>query len=80
MKLTLSSPTRAYIQGTDEELTSLRDQLTYKDLSVAHELKRISKNHWFKSSNPENGNLLVELLKAQLYQCLVYEEDGLQVY
>lgn len=78
MKLTLSSPTRAYVSGTDEELSSLKDQLTYKDLSVAHELKRISKNHWFKSSNPEKWELTCRALKAQLYQCLVYEEDGLQ--
>ena len=78
MHLTLSSPTRAYIaQATDEELASLREQLTYKDLGVAHELKRISKNHWFKSSNPEKWELTVKMLKEQVYQTLVFEEDGL---
>ena len=78
MHLTLSSPTRAYIaQATDEELASLREQLTYKDLGVAHELKRISKNHWFKSSNPEKWQLTVKMLKEQVYQTLVFEEDGL---
>lgn len=78
MRLTLSTPTRAYIsQATDEELASLREQLTYKDLGVAHELKRISKNHWFKSSNPEKWQLTVKMLKEQVYQTLVFEEDGL---
>lgn len=79
MKLTLSSPTRAYIsQASEEEMDSLKEQLTYKDLSVAHELKRISKNHWFKSSNREKWELTCAALKEQVYQTLVYEEDGLQ--
>jgi superfamily II DNA or RNA helicase len=78
MRLTLSSPTRCYVQGTDEELESLRNQLTYKDLSIAHELKRISKNHWFKSSNPEKWELTCKMLKEQLYQTLVYDDLGLK--
>lgn len=78
MKLTLSSPTRAYFQGTDEELSSLKDQLTYKDLSIAHEIKRISKNHWFKSSNPEKYELTLKMLKEQLWQTLVYDDGPLK--
>ena len=78
MKIVLSSPTRAYIsQYSDEELVSLREQLTYKDLGVAHELKRISKNHYFRSSNPEKWELTCKMLKEQVYQTLVFEEDGL---
>lgn len=78
MKLTLSSPTRAYItEASEAEMESLKASLTYKDLSVAHELKRVSKNHWFKSSNFEKWELTCKMLKENLYQTLVFEESGL---
>ena len=77
MKLTLSSPTRAYVQGTDEELNSLREQLSYVDLSIKHEIKRLSKNHWFRSSNPEKYELTIKLLKEKLNCCLVFEDGPL---
>ena len=78
MRLTLSSPTRAYVsQATDEELISLRDQLSYVDLSIKHEIKRLSKNHWFRSSNPEKYELTIKLLKEKLNCCLVFEDGPL---
>jgi superfamily II DNA or RNA helicase len=77
MKLTLVSPTKAYVQATDEELASLRDQLSYVDLGIKHEIKRLSKNHWFRSSNPEKWELTIKLLKEKLNCCLVFEEGPL---
>lgn len=77
MKLTLSSPTRAYVSGTDEELASLREQLFYVDLSVKHEIKRLSKNHWFRSSNPEKWQITINLLKEKLNCCLVFNDGPL---
>ena len=77
MKLTLSSPTKVYVSGTDEELDSLRSQLSYVDLSVKHEIKRLSKNHWFRSSNPEKWELTIKLLKEKLNCCLVFEDGPL---
>lgn len=78
MKLTLSSPTRAYIsQCNDEELASLRQQLSYIDLGVKHEIKRLSKNHWFRSSNPEKWQITINLLKEKLNCCLVFNDGPL---
>jgi len=80
MKLLLSSPTRAYIsQASDDELEVLRKSLSYVDLSAKHELKRLSKNHWFKISNPEKWLIQTNMLKEQVNQCLVYSDNG-QLY
>lgn len=77
MKLTLFFPTRAYVQATDEELASLRKQLSYVNLAVKHELKRLSKNHWYRSSNPEKWQIQCNLLKEQVNQCLVFTDGPL---
>jgi hypothetical protein len=78
MKLTLISPTRAYIsQATNEELESLREQLSYVDLSIKHEIKRLSKNHWFRTSNPQKYEITIKLLKEKLNCCLVFEDGPL---
>jgi superfamily II DNA or RNA helicase len=78
MKITISSPTKAYVNGTDEEMELLRKQLSYKDLSAQHELKRISKNHWFKTSNPVKWQVTCDALKEKINQCLVFEEGPLR--
>ena len=64
-------------RGTDEELSLLRDQLSYVDLSVKHEIKRLSKNHWFRSSNPEKWQITINLLKEKLNCCLVFNDGPL---
>lgn len=58
-------------------MASLVAQLSYKDLAAQHELKRLSKNHWFKNANPLKWQIQCDLLKAQINQCLVFQEDGL---
>jgi len=77
MKITIASPTKAYVNGTEEELESLTSQLSYVDLSAKHELKRLSKNHWFRSQNQLKWQLQYDLLKSQVKQCLVFKEGPL---
>lgn len=77
MKIKIVSPVCAYVDGTEEELTSLREQLSYTDLAAKHELKRISKNHWFRSSNPLKWQVTCDLLKQQINQCLVFQDGPL---
>lgn len=75
MKLSSVSPTKAYItEATSEEIESLTDQLSYIDLAAKHALKRLSKNHWFKSSNPVKYQVQYDLLKEQVNQCLLFSE------
>jgi superfamily II DNA or RNA helicase len=78
LKITISSPTKAYVDGTDEELASLTEQLSYIDLAVKHQLKRLSKNFWFKNSNPVKWQVEYDLLKDQVHQCLVFQEGPLK--
>jgi len=78
MKLTLTSPTKAYIQGTDEELTSLKAQLSYKDLAAKHALNRLSKNFYFRNASPLKWKLECDLLCEQIDQCLLFEEGPLR--
>lgn len=77
MKITITSPTKAYVNGTDEELDSLTQQLSYRDLSAEHELKRLSKNFWFRNQNTVKWQLQCDALKNQIKQCLVFKEGPL---
>ena len=78
MKLTIMSPTVAVVANyTDEEMSSLKKQLSYVDLAAKYELKRLSKNFWFKKSNPLKWKLQCDLLKSQINKSLVFE-DGLK--
>ncbi len=78
MKISVTSPTRAYVtEATDEELASLKEQLSYVDLGIKHEIKRLSKNHWFRSSNPEKWQITINLLKEKLNCCLVFNDGPL---
>ncbi len=47
------------------------------DLGVKHEIKRLSKNHWFRSSNPQKYEITINLLKEKLNCCLVFEDGPL---
>lgn len=79
MKINITSPTRAYIEKIDsDELVSLIAQLSYRDKTAEHEHKRLSKNHWFRNSNPLKWELTCKALKEQINQCLVFDEDGLR--
>lgn len=78
MKLSIISPIKALVvSSTIDELDSLTKQLSYIDLSAKHELKRLSKNFWFKNSNPVKWQLTCDALKNQINQCLVFKEGDI---
>ena len=76
MKVTISSPIKAFIDANEEELYLLRKQLTYTNTSIKHLIKRHSNNHFWKNRNPESWADHLEALKKDLKKCLVFEEDG----
>jgi superfamily II DNA or RNA helicase len=79
MKLSILSPTKAYItEANEEELASLKEQLSYKNLAAQHDLKRLSKNQWFRSQNPVKYKLEYDLLKEQINQCLLFDDGPLK--
>jgi len=79
MKVKILSPTKAYImQASNEEMESLADQLTYIDLAVKYELKRLSQNLWYRNSNPIKWQLQCDSLKVKLKQTLIFDENGIK--
>jgi superfamily II DNA or RNA helicase len=80
MKLTLLSPTRAFLSNyTPDELHDLRKALTYTNTSVKHLIKRHYSNVFFKSRNLEAWTEHLQGLQKDLKKTLVFEEDG-QLY
>lgn len=77
MKLTISSPIKAFISECgDVELSSLKRALTYTNTSVQHLIKRHYSNFHWKSRNLLTWQAHLEGLQKDLKKCLVFEEDG----
>jgi len=76
MILTISSPIKAFVQATSEELEILNKFLTYTNLAAQHELKRFQQNHWAKTRDPNAFNAHVNELKAAVKNTLIFEENG----
>jgi superfamily II DNA or RNA helicase len=77
MKLLIKTPIEAFlISYTEEELSSLRKQLTYTNTSVQHQIKRHYSNYFWKQRNQDSWQLHLDDLKKNLKKCLVFEEDG----
>lgn len=76
MKLNISSPSKAFVEATGEELDKLCKLLSYTNTANQHKLKRHYNNHWARSSNEDKWNENLEILKASVHNTLVYEEDG----
>lgn len=76
MKLTITSPIKAFLDCTDEELSLLRKELTYTNTSIKHLIKRHYSNHFWKNRNPDTWQTHLDELQKGLKRCLVFEEDG----
>lgn len=75
MKLTITSPSRAYVNATPEELDRLRYDLTYTNTSAAHEVKRLTNNFWFRSKDEVKWAKAVEDAKKRVKRTLVLEDE-----
>lgn len=75
MKITIKTPSKAYIEATQEELDSLRYNLTYTNNSAAHDLKRLYSNHWFRNKNKEKWEQAVEQTKKRVRNTLIFEDE-----
>lgn len=76
MKITISTPTKAFVDCTPNELHDLRKALTYTNTSVAHQVKRHGQNFWWKNRNLDTWQYHMDELRKDLKKCLVFEEDG----
>ena len=81
MNLTITTPIKAYLTDyTDDELYSLRKELTYTNTAIQHLIKRHSDNFRWKNQNIHSWEAHLEGLKKDLKKCLVFEdEEGLYI-
>ena len=75
MKVTIKTPSKAYIEATQEELDLLRYNLTYTNNSAAHDLKRLYSNHWFRAKNKQKWEEAIEQTKKRVKNTLIFEDD-----
>ena len=76
MKFTISHPSRAFTEATEEELERLRKELTFTNTSIVHDIKRLYNNHWARNKDKEKWMANIETLKRKAKRTLVFKEDG----
>lgn len=77
MDVTIETPIKAYISNyTEDELYSLRKELTYENTGIKHLIKRHYDNFFWKQRNPDSWEAHLNGLKKDLRKCLVFEDDG----
>ena len=81
MDITITSPIKAYItKYTEDEIYSLRKELTYENTGIKHLIKRHYDNFYWKRQNPITWGIHLDELKKQVAKCLVFEdENGLYI-
>lgn len=76
MKFDVVSPIQAFVNNaSDEDLERLRKELSYKNTSNAHLLKRVYNNRWLRSQHPEQWKAEIEHLKSEINKSLVFEQN-----
>lgn len=76
MKITIQTPTKAFVEGSIDEMNSLRKQLTYTNTAIQHLIKRHWNQHNWKSRNITSWTAHLDELTKNLKRTLVFEEDG----
>ncbi len=76
MKISITSPIKAFLDCTPEEFYLLKKTLTYTNTSVQHLIKRHYNNHFWKSRNVDSWQNHLTELQKDLKKCLVFEEEG----
>lgn len=75
MKIEITSPSKAYVDASMEELDHLRKLLSYTNTANQHLVKRHYNNHWARSANPTRWEITLNALKASVHKMLVFEDE-----
>lgn len=75
MKVTVVSPTKAYIDGSENELDELRRTLSYINTANQHLMKRHYNNNWFRAKNKDAWEARLLELKASVNKNLLYSDE-----
>lgn len=76
MKIEVITPSKAFVQASEEELAKLIKQLSYVNTSAQHQVKRHYNSQWLKKKDPDAWQKKLEELKSAVHKVLVFEEDG----
>jgi superfamily II DNA or RNA helicase len=77
IKINTISPTKTIIEkASPEELVDLRAALTFKDTSVAFNLKKLKENRWLQSNYPDTFRKRKQELEGQLSTCMLKKDNG----
>lgn len=74
MKITVTHPSKAFVEATPDELDQLRQELTFTNTSIAHDIKRLYNNHWFRNKNKEKWEAAIDDMKKRVKRTLVFAE------
>jgi superfamily II DNA or RNA helicase len=77
IKITIQNPTKCYLEtASPDEVSNLRQSLTYSDTSAAFNLKKLKENRWLKQNKPHTWETRVKEVEAKLKTCMLKSENG----
>lgn len=76
MQINVKTPTKAYVEGTPEEIKDLAKFLSYTNTSSAFQYKKHMKNRWWRQKDPDGWKSRAEELKASMHSCLLFQDEG----
>jgi superfamily II DNA or RNA helicase len=76
MNILVKTPTKAYLEGTPEEIESLAKFLSYTNTGAQFQYKKHMKNRWWRQKDPDGWQARAQELKADLNRCLLFKADG----
>lgn len=72
MKITITTPIKAYLNGSLEEIEKVRTQLAYTNTAKSLELKRHLEARWFRDKNPKGWEARKIELQGEVKASLLF--------
>lgn len=76
MKITIKTPTKAYVDATSDELVCLNKFLSYNNTNSEFLYKKHLKNIWWRQKDPSGWQIRAQELKSEINTCLVFFENS----
>ena len=76
MEIYITTPIKAYVNGSSAEIIELGRQLSYTNTSIQFLIKKHHQKQWLKNKNPDLWQYQLENLMYQLNASLVENKDG----
>jgi superfamily II DNA or RNA helicase len=81
IKINIESPTVCFLENpSSDEISILKDSLTYNDTSAAFNLKALKENRWLQSNHPHTYQIRKQELESKLKTCMLQFDSKTQKY